>query len=442
MSKSDIVEISYHFENYKPPARRPLEEFAESVQYIVQEFPSVISCMPFGIASRVCAGNLNAFPDVVPPIKKDMETGKKIRLKAIMYAGSTLILHSYDADGRLLKTDYPDGRSVWYLWDAYNRPKELRLSQNDRILVQFMNGFPDAIQYPGNETFRYKHDKNGNMLSCDYPDRRSIRLSSDMQCGLTEAAYGESHFRYEYDSQRRLQKVTFQYGAKSYVFEQSEKAFQTNPIKLDYSGNSSQIASSALGLWKYGQDGRLLEIFTPSGERLCFFSQKDMDIHWSILGKTVYEYDEFGALASFTHPNGTRSVFFRVPDTRNVLLVNIGGVLLYQYDRYGRLIKIREDDGQYTIFSYNERNSVIKATFSEGEVQFIYDGEERLCKIVSVKDRWIAIISYANGNFPSTARIDTAQADPLGSVIAFDAAIWQWTALRRVLRLEDKALKE
>jgi len=205
----------------------------------------------------------------------------------------------------------------------------------------------------------------------------------------------------------------------------------------------AQIAS-ALGIWGYSSEGRLQEMWLPSGERLCLGSGgsgRKGDGVWASGGQTDHQYDDHGVLRAILHPNGIRTVFHRMPRTSIVYAVSTGSVALYEYDRKGRLSKVRYDSGDYVVLSYGRSGAPSRSTTAVGWMEFGHDRNGRMSRIRFCTGM-DAEFSYGADGHPALVSIVGMVPDTLTAAQAVTSAVWQWIVLEPSRRLRDSVLQE
>ena len=410
----------------------------------MQTMPWAVPNLPFGTTSHVSGGLLEAVPTVTPASQGSQERGEPLRLKAIESPDGTLLEHSYDTAGHLLETLYPDGVRVRYRWDEAWRLTTVHLSDGKSISYSYgKNSLLESATCPGGAQFRYQYDSFGNLLSCVYPDHKSIGHTYDRRNRPAEISFDNSRFTYDWDDNGTLRRVLLQTTSQLH-----ELVLSCHSVDMDLMSNDDRTAgqfrlTSPLGIWVYSSEGRLSEMVLPNGERFCLphGAAGREESFWGTAGQTLCRYDKDGILAAVLYPNGTRSVFQRVPGSHNVYLASASGVAIYQYDRNGQLVKIRADNGEHVLFGYNRRGAVNNIATSVGWIRLHHDDTARLCA-VRFSTGASAELRYGMGAYPLSVSLRKIAPNGFAAVISLVLNIWQWTALKPTLRLEDRILKE
>jgi YD repeat-containing protein len=246
---------------------------------------------------------------------------------------------------------------------------------------------------------------------------------------------------YNWNAQAALSRVECECGSnRSAIGLEAFTKIPLIPIRKLPTGET--ILLSSLGLWTCTPRGELRDLKLPDGQRLCICppSFGSASSAWSNLGQSSHGYDSRSVLSSVIHPDGTRAMFRRIAGTNHAYLVTSGGVSVYEYDSKGRLRKVRSADGQYTSLSYGWDGTVKKIATAQGWIELWHDHG----RIVGIKlgSDITGKVTYDPGGHPVVISISAKRQPLFYAAMAICAALWQWTALKPPLRLEDKKMQE
>jgi YD repeat-containing protein len=411
---------------------------------LLQAMPWAVHRLPFGAASRVSGGLLEAVPAGSVYSQDTFDLQQRIRLRAIESSDGTLLENSYDKDGQLRETVYSDGHVVRYGWNDAGQLTAVCLPAGNKIEFDYReDGLLEAARYPGGAQFRYQYYGDGKVLWRVYPDGKNVTYKYDRQGRFTEVMLGDSRFVYYWDGQGSLRRVLFQCRGDVQEFFYKAQRLDINLIPCQEEGHARLEFLSALGLWAYSAEGALSEMFLPDGERLCVRSRSATGgiAFWDSSGETSYQYDKEGVLSNVLYPNGVRAVWRRGAEKGQAYCVSPDGVVLYQYGREGRLVKVRAAEGQYAVFSYDRRGKVKKVATSSGWVQLRHDGAGRLQR-VRFSSGFSACLFYGAAACPSSVSLRGTGPYTLSAALTSMRTVWQWTGMRASLRLEDSTFRE
>jgi YD repeat-containing protein len=443
MSTRRSIEIRYRFERLGGSVSSEFERAAGAACHLVETMPWAVSRLPFGSASRISGGLLEALPAAAGVSQGSIDPQGPIRLRAIETSKGILLENSYDAHGRLRETTYPDGVTMRYRWNDAGLLATVSLVGGYVVDYEYReDGLLSAATYPGRARFRYLYNDAGQLLSRVYADGKSVTYGYDRHGRPVEVAFGDAGFVYDWDGKGSLQRVTFQRQGEVHELRLNKGRLEITlmPDRGDCAAPSE--SASALGLWVFSAEDTPSEMALPDGERLCARSCAAGGMaFWDSSGQTTYRHDKEGAPSEVLYANGLRAVWHRSSDRGKAYLVSPGGVLLYEYGPNGRLLKIRSVEGPYAVFTYSRAGAVKKVATGSGPVQLRHDNAGRLLS-VQISSGVSAALSYGTTARPTSISFSISGTNVLSAALACMRTVWQWTAMRSSLRLEDSVLRE
>lgn len=358
LNRENCRRVRFRFEKFPVPRIGPIEEFAQTVEGIVREAPWLVSQMPFGHTAGVCAGLLEALPAqlAASPLPEGL------RLKAIETPVGN-VEHTYDRDGRLERTVYPDNEWVCYRWDDETRVVEVLPHGRSTVRLKFTEGgLLEKAVYQGNRHFAWRYGRAGQLLGCEYPDGVSVQYRYDPRRRLVETGIGPSRFHYTWGPDSQLAVIAFEHEGRRHQLEFTGGALECRFHASGASpGDRGQVRfASALGLWGLDEQGRINEMILPTGERWCRTTTTKEETIWSPAGQHICRCSENGAVREIVRSDGCRCLYLRVPNTLIAVMVEPETVALYQYDKKGYLQKVLRPDGSYVLYAWDKRGRCLR----------------------------------------------------------------------------------
>ncbi|MEO1261904.1 MAG: RHS repeat-associated core domain-containing protein [Bacteroidota bacterium] len=262
--------------------------------------------------------------------------------------------YSYDAHNRLASVTTPAGNTHYgydasdnltSITDANGHTTSFTYDQRDLLVAE-----SDAM----NNTTAYTYDGNGNVLT---------RTDAN---GMTTY--------YAYDNLNRLLSKTYDGNTDSYSYDPNGNLLScsNNHISMSFTYDAlNRLTSKTINNWgltiayEYDFAGNRTKMTDPSGE-------------------TSYEYDANNRLTSMTNPAGETTLFTYDLGGRLTRQNNHNGTSAgYTYDAANRLTVLvhRNAAGDELVryrYEYDGNGNRTKMTTVQGEVDYTYDGDNRL----------------------------------------------------------------
>jgi RHS repeat-associated protein len=343
--------------------------------------------------------------------------------------------YSYDAMGRQTVKTYPDGTTEQTAYDAENR----RISATDR----------------GGRTTRFEYDTLGRLVKTIYPDGAFAASTYDAAGRLLSARDARGNTtQYEHDGTGRLVRLVDALG---------------NQTLFTYDGNENQTsitdANGQTIRFEYDAANRLVRSVFPDGTDVRFaynrtdhkiletdqagrsarFSYDDLGRLTEVtdaLGQvTRYTYDELGNPTSQTDAKGHTTGFeydylgrlvkrilplgdaeSRSYDSVGNLIRRTdfnGSVVSYSYDINDRLVQRSYPDGSSVVFTYTPTGQRATVTDSRGTTVLEYDSRDRLTSLTDPRGRKLIYLYDHQGN--RTSLTATIGATTLVTSYSYDA---------------------
>lgn len=240
--------------------------------------------------------------------------------------GITGLCNQYDALGRTVRQEFPDGGVTTY--EYLDQEKRVRMTeQNGNVIVyehdQLMRNMRN-IYDNGEEAFTY----NENNQRTSFTDKR----------GFTSY--------YEYDENGSLTGFRNPLGDKVEM-----KYTHLNQVK--------SVSLNGVVLHEAFYDERNLQVKVENALGACEY----------------FEYDEHRQPVLWTKADGSR-VEMEYDDYGNLVMMSnsMGGKVFYEYDEYHRVIRTVDGLGYATEYAYNDTDALVMVKNAQGyERRYVYD---------------------------------------------------------------------
>ncbi len=292
-------------------------------------------------------------------------------LASISREGNSVTL-AYDALGRLVQEQHPDGTRRLYARDLLDR------------VVRMTNELGGILEY--------QYDANGNQISRNHPGEalehehgfdKMDRLSSFMAPGGVMSLL-------QFDALGRTAAIIHDGG-------------RTNRFSYDAVGNVTEIEDAEGSVWRFAYDaeGVVTQKINPLNKTNLFVTDAmgRVTTHTSAKGNSrQIEYDSMGQLRVITAPDGLKttleyensllkSLTVGTNGLQNIFAYNplgreteqkdpAGSFWRQEFDSHGRRTAAIDPLGRRTEYQYDTRGRASRVTFpgSLGSVQIEYDG--------------------------------------------------------------------
>lgn len=254
------------------------------------------------------------------------------------------VKNTYDAAGRVVKQELPDGGVIEMKYDDETMRTYMKQQNGSMVIHESDGRFRNVknIYEDGEEVFTY-NDRN---QKTSYVDKKGNRT------------------RYRYDEKGNLSGIVnalgevaeFHYNEKGQLLTAAIQGKIMRSNLYDSAGNLIKV-TDALNRSKeivYDKKGRPTQFTQPDGSFLKI------------------TYDDKGNVESVTDTYGVKTVY--VYDALNRMIKSIdacGNAYAYQYDEMNRLISITDPIGNVKTYVYNQSGKPVKITDYDGESIFI-----------------------------------------------------------------------
>ena len=296
------------------------------------------------------------------------------RLISAKNANNSVITYQYNADGDLVKIQYPVG-AVQYQYNGTCCSVSKVTDPNGNTLdmtYDLMNRVKTVKDAQGN-TASYDYDAVGNLIKETNPNGTINEYGYDGLNRLASVKLPVGIWQYEYDGQSNLIKMTDANGHLTrYAYNKRNRLI----TETDPAGNS-------IG-YDYDLNGNLTSRNDPNGNAVTYvYDALNRLIEKSYTGNTdKYGYDEAGNLISAYNNNIAYGFEY---DNLNRLLkkyiVSWGKSLAYTYDAVGNRKTMTDHEGGVTSYTYDANNRLINLKNPANlTTTFDYDAGGRLKK--------------------------------------------------------------
>lgn len=254
----------------------------------------------------------------------------------------------YTTDGRLIRINRPDGKTVTL---SYANGRLAKVLLDDRELLQYIYnklGLIAEIRSYHGASSQYQYNERGFLARTTNGDHLVTSYDYDDRGRLTRIAYQTGDFvdiAYVGNS-GAVQRITKRNGATRYSYVR-DTGGRVKGVTIDYPGALQKI--------EIEDGGKLIKTFDARGHA------------------TQRYYNDYGLLARFVDANGNS--------------------VTYTYDADHRLIAIRYPDNGIVRYSYLKKTSLVtKKTLQDGsEITLTYNDKAQVVKVAGPSD---AEISY------------------------------------------------
>ncbi len=359
---------------------------------------------PLGRVSGVIAAD--GRPEAVTTTYTYDALNRQTGMTAPNGTGTGTTTTTYDALGRAVRTDYPDGTYTTSTYDVAGRiltstdqaGRVTRYEYDDAkrlIRVTRADGTPES------SATCYEYDLLGRQTrvteGCNVPADALITaygydtLGRMVSMRVVDAGGGTiSEMRYEYDDLSRQTRQYVAYGTPEQAvtsFEYDRMGRLTRTIYPDGTSTSTQYDASGLPRFETDEMGRITERRYDAAGRLNYISDP--------LGATTrYVYDLVGNVTALIDPNGHMITTDYDALSRPTRVQRADGS--YEgmgYDAAGNLIEHQRADGQINRYSYDAMNRQVGASLFDGQ-QITYSYTDTGMRETAVEARGITGYSY------------------------------------------------
>jgi len=306
------------------------------------------------------------------------------RLLSTEHPDGTVTSSSYDAAGRLVATTDARGFTTAYAYDKAGRRTEVTDPLgNTTAFVYDAAGNQTAVTDPLGNTTSFTFDDAGRLVTTTFPDDTTTSSVYDaLGRKVAEVDQAGVETEFGYDPLGRLVEVTDALGGITrYTYdEQGNRTSQT-----DANGNTTRFTYDRLGR----QTGRTLpggaiESFTydAAGNRASRTDFNDVT--------TVYSYDDNDRLIERSYPDGTSVSFTYTPTGRRATVTDDRGVTQYRYDERDRPVSVIAPEGWTLRYAWDEAGNRTAVTADLGDqglhtTAYAFDSAGRIATVTDAR---------------------------------------------------------
>ncbi len=271
-------------------------------------------------------------------------------------AGQTV--HTYDAQNRLIRTDYPDGSSTTFTYNAVGRLTQITDSISGTIELSYDNLDRLIQETTALGTIRYTYDAIGRRASMTINGGQPITYQYDAASRLMQVAQGSQIVTIGYDAANRRTSLTYPNGTStSYTYDAASRI-----TTIIHSGPGGLIESLS---YTHDAGGNRIAATRTSGAATLLpaamqatYDAANQQAQFNSATPNL-TYDGNGNLTSVTDAGNTTS---------------------YTWDARDRLTGIT-GPGVTASFSYDALGRRMSKTVNGVTTQYLYDGKDIVAEI-------------------------------------------------------------
>ncbi len=249
-------------------------------------------------------------------------------------AGTWSTTFQYDADGRVVQTTNPDGRSISFAFDPVGRQSTATVP----------NG---VLQFSYNPT-------TGAMSGASGPYGGSVAFTYDgsLLTGVTWAGEVAGALTATYNSNLQLSGLSVNGGAPiEFAYDNDGQLTQAGALTVNRDPTNDLLTGTAIGPVTTAFS------YTSMGE----LARQTASVNTTSLFDITYHRDEMGRVTDLTESvEGT------------------GTIKAYTYDVAGRLLEVRRDGNITAVYEYDSNGNRLRLTRPAGVEVGTYDDQDRL----------------------------------------------------------------
>ena len=366
--------------------------------------------------------------------------------------GITGVKNEYDAKGRVLKQNLPDGSTVELRYDDANMRTYLKEPDGNLVFYECDDKSRNTrtVYQDGEETYQYNDrnqktlyvDKNGNATRYRYDGEGNLT-------GITNALKEQAEFTY--DKKGRMltaavdgkKRVINAYDEKGRLIETADAAGRSRKTDYDEKGLPVCLTQPDGSRFQITRDerGNIEKITDPyGGETIYAYDGLNRvaattDAEGNV---TSYEYDARNHLTKVTSPEGNTRTYTYNESGKPVQMEDFdGGTLSIAYNSMGKPEKLTDKEGRGVKRSYNEMGKLSEEISPGGAVTgFTYDKNSRLTRVEIRKgakeEEAASAVSYA---YDPVGNLLKTQAGDGKEVLSETSYVYD--ALNRVIQVID-----
>ncbi len=368
--------------------------------------------------------------------------------------GITGVKNEYDAKGRVLKQNLPDGSTVELRYDDANMRTYLKEPDGNLVFYECDDKSRNTrtVYQDGEETYQYNDrnqktlyvDKNGNATRYRYDGEGNLT-------GITNALKEQAEFTY--DKKGRMltaavdgkKRVTNTYDEKGRLIETTDAAGRSRKTDYDEKGLPICLTQPDGSRFQITRDerGNIEKITDPYGGETSYAYDglNRVAATTDAEGNTTsYRYDAGNRLLKVTNPEGNTRSYTYNESGKPVQMEDFdGGTLSIAYNSMGKPEKLTDKEGRAVKRSYNEMGKLSEEISAGGAAaRFTYDKNSRLARAEIRKgakeEEAASVVSYA---YDPVGNLLKTQAGDGKEVLSETSYVYD--ALNRVIQVIDPA---
>jgi RHS repeat-associated protein len=308
----------------------------------------------------------------------------------------------YNNVGWLLSTVAPEGNvagSDPALWTttyanhtAHGAPRLITNPEGEQTAIVYdAHGNQTSVTDAENRTTGYVYDNADQLITIQRPDNTNLANDYWPDGSLKSQTDGASRMTlYEYDARDRLTRVTDPLGRQTaYAYDVASRL--TGERDASRAGNCGSGGYPGCITYTYDDANQLKTITygdgtTPNVTNTVYDDAGRREQQTTSLGTSIWDWDTFGRLESYTHPVEGTTTYTYDGNTDRIKTITYPGnkTVTRNYDNAGRYTSMVDWDGRVTTFGYDANSQVDEVLFPTTTTNRDVIGRDRVGRVTSI----------------------------------------------------------
>ena len=318
------------------------------------------------------------------------------QVEYITDADENVTHYEYDNCGNLLKTTYPNDKTIENTYDCNHQKTSVRDANGYKTNYIYNENMKlEYILFPNNDTIHYEYDGEDREWKVTNQAKKTTETTYDkVGRAVLKKFPDNTSISFEYDKVGNVIREVNQKGAITL------KTYDANGNLLsveDNDGNITRYQYNAMGK-------RIRAVNAASGAIIYEYSNAgDLLSETDALGnKKSYTYDDYGNVLTITDAKGNITRF-TYDDNNNMLTARdaLGNITTYTYDCFNNVETVTDAKNHTITYGYDVLGRRTTITDAKNRVFTTeYDGNGNVTKTVDAKGNTISSTMYNCLNLP------------------------------------------